>query len=83
LAELNTILTSNPTFGRSLGNNVYKIRVAIKSKGTGKSCGERGIACIVTKNKEIYLLIIYDIIEIETIDDTTLRKIIQGIKNEL
>ena len=73
---------SNPTIGTSLGNNVYKIRVAIKSKGTGKSGGARVITYIVTENKEIYLLTIYGKAELETINDKSLRKIIQGIRDE-
>jgi mRNA-degrading endonuclease RelE of RelBE toxin-antitoxin system len=56
LIELNETLTSKPTAGTSLGNNVYKIRVAIKSKGTGKSGGARVISYVITENKEVYLL---------------------------
>ncbi len=80
LNDLNTLLTANPTAGTSLGNNTYKIRISIKSKGTGKSGGARVITYIVTENKEIYLLIIYDKAELDTIDDNTLRKIIRTIK---
>jgi hypothetical protein len=36
LAELSTTLSNNPETGTSLGNNTYKIRLAIKSKGKGK-----------------------------------------------
>ncbi len=82
LAELGTILTSNPTIGTSLGNNAYKIRVAIKSKGAGKCGGARIITYAVFENKEVYLLTIYDKAELETVDDKTLRKIIKSIKEE-
>jgi hypothetical protein len=82
LSELNTILVSNPTIGTSLGNNAYKIRVAIKSKGTGKSGGARIITYVVSENKEIYLLTIYDKADLETIDDKTLKKIIKSINEE-
>lgn len=37
LAELNEKLTNQPDIGTPLGNNSYKIRLAIKSKGKGKS----------------------------------------------
>ena len=80
LFELNTLLQSNPTTGTSLGNNAYKIRIAIKSKGAGKSGGARVITYVVTENKEIYLLAIYDKSELDTVDDNTLRKIIKSIK---
>ena len=82
LAELNTLLLSNPTIGTSLGNNAYKIRISIKSKGAGKSGGARVISYVVTENKEIYLLTIYDKGELDTVDDITLRKIIKSIKDE-
>ena len=39
-AELQTLerdLTGNPTQGQSLGQNAYKLRIAVKSKGKGKS----------------------------------------------
>ena len=80
LFELNVLLESNPTTGTSLGNNAYKIRIAIKSKGAGKSGGARVITYVITENKEIYLLTIYDKGELDTIDDNTLRKIIKSIK---
>ncbi len=82
LTELSLVLTTNPTAGTPLGNDSYKIRVAIKSKGTGKSGGARVITYVITENKEIYLLTIYDKGDLETIDDKTLRKIIQLIKSE-
>ena len=59
LLELNEILILNPTAGTSLGNNAYKIRVAIKSKGTGKSGGARVITYVITENRSVYLLTIY------------------------
>ncbi len=80
LSELTSILIANPTVGTPLGNNTYKIRISIKSKGTGKSGGARVITYVVTENKEIYLLTIYDKGELDTIDDNTLRKIIKSIK---
>jgi len=82
LNDLNNILISNPTTGTSLGNNTYKIRIAIKSKGTGKSGGARIITYVVTEDKEIYLLTIYDKAELETIDDKALRKIIKSLDDE-
>ena len=37
LAELNNELTRNPEIGTPLGNNVYKVRLAIRSKGKEKA----------------------------------------------
>ena len=79
LAVLNQMLSANPTSGTSLGNNTYKIRISIKSKGKGKSGGARVITYMVTEKKEVYLLTIYDKAELETIDNKTLLKIISSI----
>ena len=80
LSELTSLLESNPTTGTSLGNNAYKIRISIKSKGAGKSGGARVITYVVMDNNEIYLLTIYDKGKLDTIDDNTLRKIIRDIR---
>jgi len=53
-------LMTNPSQGQSLGQNAYKIRVAVKSKGKGKSGGLRVITYLITEEEEIYLLTIYD-----------------------
>jgi mRNA-degrading endonuclease RelE of RelBE toxin-antitoxin system len=82
LTDLNILLTQNPTTGTALGNNIYKIRLAIKSKGKGKSGGARVITYVVTNDKEVYLLMIYDKSEIEVVDDKTLKKIVGDIKKE-
>ncbi len=37
LADLEAELLKNPRTGKSLGNDAYKIRLKIKSKGKGKS----------------------------------------------
>lgn len=79
LKELNNILSVNPAFGTPLGNNTYKIRVSIKSKGKGKSGGARVITYTLTENQEVYLLTIYDKSELDTIDDKTLSKIISSV----
>ncbi len=82
MIELGEILQTNPTSGTSLGNNTFKIRIAIKSKGSGKSGGARIITYVVTENKEVYLLTIYDKADLDSINDTILRKIIKSIKAE-
>lgn len=56
-------LEENPALGESMGAGLYKIRLAVKSKGKGKSGGFRVITYVVTETEEgtdIYLLIIYD-----------------------
>ncbi|MEX2565789.1 MAG: type II toxin-antitoxin system RelE/ParE family toxin [Cyclobacteriaceae bacterium] len=60
LEQLVDILTDNPTTGTNLGHNLYKIRMAISSKGKGKSGGARVITFLVTDDLEVYLVYIYD-----------------------
>jgi mRNA-degrading endonuclease RelE of RelBE toxin-antitoxin system len=72
-------LLDNPTQGKNLGHNAYKIRVAVKSKGTGKSGGLRVITYVITEDLEIYLLTIYDKSEMESVDDKTLKQMIKEI----
>ncbi len=77
---LSDILTNQPTTGTPLGDNVYKIRIAIKSKGKGKSGGGRVITYAIVQSKEVYLLTIYDKAEFDNINDGTLKAIIKSIK---
>ena len=79
LMDLAISLAQDPKQGTSLGNEVYKIRISIKSKGKGKSGGARVITYVITSQQEVYLLTIYDKAEIDSIDDKTLRRIIQVI----
>jgi mRNA-degrading endonuclease RelE of RelBE toxin-antitoxin system len=81
LLSLNTELSLNPASGTPLGNNTYKIRVAIKSKGKGKSGGGRVINYLITEEQTVYLLAIYDKSEIDSLDDRAISRIIDGINN--
>lgn len=79
LLELNAELEENPTHGTALGNNTYKIRLAIKSKGKGKSGGSRVITYVISENEEVYLLTMYDKSEFDTIDDKSIEQIIDSL----
>ena len=82
LGILNHTLQNDPHTGTSLCNNTYKIRLAIKSKGKGKSGGARIITYSITEDREIYLLTIYDKSEMENIDDKSLKQLITDIKKK-
>ena len=82
LADLGNTLTNEPETGTPLGNDTYKIRLAIKSKGKGKRGSGRVITYVVTNNKEVYLLTIYDKSEFNSVDDKTLRTIIASLNSE-
>ena len=73
------VLSVQPKVGTPLGSDTYKIRIAIKSKGKGKSGGARIITYLITAQQEIYLLTIYDKTEFDTINDAILKKIITSI----
>lgn len=73
-------LEKNPTIGTSLGNNCYKIRISIASKGKGKSGGARVITYVLVTDKTIFLLNIYDKSEQDNISDKEILLLIKGIK---
>lgn len=79
LSDLSAELEKSPDSGTALGNETYKIRIAIRSKGKGKSGGARVITYVVTENKEVYLLTIYDKSELDDIDDKTIKAIIKSL----
>jgi mRNA-degrading endonuclease RelE of RelBE toxin-antitoxin system len=54
IAELGKELAENPTMGTPLGNDVYKIRLAIASKNKGKSGGARVISFVIIINETVY-----------------------------
>jgi mRNA-degrading endonuclease RelE of RelBE toxin-antitoxin system len=58
--ELIEKISQNPEAGTFIGNNCYKIRVAIESKGKGKSGGARAITYLYVETEIVYLLTIYD-----------------------
>lgn len=79
LTVLNTTLVKEPETGTPLGNDTYKIRLAVKSKGKGKSGGARVITYVVTEEEEVYLLTIYDKSEFSNIDDKIIKSIIVSL----
>jgi mRNA-degrading endonuclease RelE of RelBE toxin-antitoxin system len=61
-------LTENPTKGTDLGQNVYKIRLAISGTNKGKSGGARVITYVVIVEKTVFLAEIYLKSEFDTAD---------------
>lgn len=78
-ASLIEILEKVPIQGVSLGNNCYKIRLSIASKGKGKSGGARVITNIVVDKKNVYLLSIYDKSKKDNITDIELSMLLDNI----
>lgn len=73
-------LSQNPFQGTSLGKNCFKIRLAIKSKGRGKSGGARVIAYVQIISETVLLISIYDKSETANIADKVIN---ERIKNFL
>lgn len=72
-------LEIDPKQGKPLGKDCYKIRMAISSKGKGKSGGARVITCIKIVQETIYLLTIYDKSEKENISSEELAALLHKI----
>jgi mRNA-degrading endonuclease RelE of RelBE toxin-antitoxin system len=68
IAKLSTELKLNPTMGADLGQNVYKIRMAISGSNKGKSGGARVITYAVLIKEIVYLSEIYLKNEHDTVD---------------
>ena len=78
-----TSLETNPLQGVALGNNLYKVRMAIASKGGGKSGGARVItyAVITTAPDEykVILLTVYDKSEMQSVSDAYLDSLVSTV----
>ncbi|MCM1092553.1 MAG: addiction module toxin RelE [Lachnospiraceae bacterium] len=79
LDEFIESLESNPFQGDELSPGIRKIRIAITSKGKGKSGGARVITYTVVfaeNHGHIYLMDIYDKSEFSTVDVAVIKAII-------
>ena len=72
-------LENEPKIGNSLGNNCFKIRIAIASKGKGKSGGARIITHFKIQKNTVFLLAIYDKSEQESFSDAELLELLKLI----
>ena len=68
-AELISNIIEDPEIGTFIGNNCYKIRLGIGSKGKGKSGGAR-----------VYLLTIYDKGEKEDLKPNELKDMVDSLE---
>ncbi|MFN0277413.1 MAG: type II toxin-antitoxin system RelE/ParE family toxin [Pyrinomonadaceae bacterium] len=75
-------LKKDALIGASLGGNLRKVRLAIRSKGSGKSGGARVITYVLLAEDTIYLLTIYDKSETETVPLDELKALAKRIKTE-
>lgn len=80
LESLASELAKNPTLGTPIVNNCYKIRLAISSKGKGKSHGARVITHVFLFEETVFLLSIYDKSEKESISSAKIEELLKGIE---
>ncbi len=78
-ADLLLDIIKNPEYGTFIGNNCYKIRLAISSKTKGKSGGARVITYFYFESEMVYLLTIYDKGEKEDLKQNELKEIIDSL----
>lgn len=79
LLELVQELKQNPEQGTDIGRGCFKIRIAIASKGKGKSGGARVITNYVVTDSTVYLISIYDKSEKENLTDKELNDLLKYI----
>lgn len=74
-------LRLNPTLGNDLGSGIHKVRIAIASKGGGKSGGGRILTYTVKITEpdtyDVTLLTIYDKSEISNVTDAYIKDLIR------
>ena len=79
ISKLADSLVVKPEQGKPLGNNFYKIRLGVSSKGKGKSGGARIITYLKITDTTVFLTSVYDKSEKSTISDKDLQLIFQMI----
>lgn len=77
LSELFEQLEENPTIGTPLGNDIYKIRLAIASKNKGKSGGARVLSFVKVTENSVLLFSIYSKGEVDSLSDKKIQDLIK------
>ncbi|MCO5236076.1 MAG: type II toxin-antitoxin system RelE/ParE family toxin [Chitinophagaceae bacterium] len=82
-AELIAGITENPELGTFIGNSCYKTRLAIGSKGKGKSGGARVITYLYIETETVYLLTIYDKGKKADLKPNELKEMIESLELDI
>ena len=78
-SQLVDSLKTKPQQGTPLGKDCYKIRLAIASKGKGKSDGARLITNFIITHDTVYLLTIYDKSDKDSLTDKELKELLNEL----
>ena len=79
-------IKENPLQGDEITKNIRKIRMAIKSKGKGKSGGARVITFNIltdVQNGQVVLLLIYDKEDASTVKTNVVKQIVRDLGFEI
>ena len=79
-------IKNNPLQGDKITKNIRKIRMAIKSKGKGKSGGARVITFNIltdVQNGQVVLLLIYDKEDASTVKTYVVKQIVRDLGFEI
>ena len=79
IAKLISELETDPEMGTALGQNFYKIRMAISGTGKGKSGGARVITYVILNKENVLLTEIYLKSEHDSAD---INALIQRLKDQ-
>jgi len=79
--ELANELEKNPTIGKDLGNNTFKIRIKNSDNNKGKSAGYRIVTYCINDIKEVSLVTIYSKSEKENILELELKELIARLNS--
>ena len=79
ISNLVTELETDPTRGIPLGNDIYKIRLAVASKGKGKSGGARILSFVKVTDTQVSLFSIYNKGEKDTVTDKEIKELMKGL----
>jgi mRNA-degrading endonuclease RelE of RelBE toxin-antitoxin system len=77
LIDLFTELEEKPTTGTPLGNDIYKIRLAIASKNKGKSGGARVLSFVKVTQTSVLLFSIYSKGEVDNLSVKDIKDLIK------
>ncbi|MGB1248706.1 MAG: type II toxin-antitoxin system RelE/ParE family toxin, partial [Chitinophagales bacterium] len=80
LSDLIDLLSANPNQGTALGNNVFKIRLSVKSKGKGKSGGARILSYVKIIDTKVILFTIYNKGKKDSISDAEIKILLANLR---
>jgi len=82
ITQLIEELETDPTKGTPLGNGVYKIRLAVASKGKGSSGGVRVLSLVKVTGSSVLLFSIYNKGERDTLTDQEIKELLKGLSQK-